>query len=291
MRLTDTKLAVLLIAPLVALEIAISIYPIALSFWLSLNDVSLIKQSVLYVGLQQYAKAFSDSIFITTVQISLRFVVEAVILIILLSIGMALVINEKARGFSILKVIVILPWALSEFAVAIAGRFFLDRNYGFLNSFLLKTGLIDKPVYFLNAPTAVEWLAAFFAWNVAPIGAYFILSSLQTVPQDLYRQARVDGASAFGRFRLITFPFIRYAVLITMVLATLLAGSAVVIFFALTGGGPGFASTTATLYGFRVFFINQDFGYGAALSWIVLAFVVVINVFYLRLLTARRRRG
>jgi len=111
------------------------------------------------------------------------------------------------------------------------------------------------------------------------------------VPQDLYRQARVDGASAFGRFRLITFPFIRYAVLITMVLATLLAGSAVVIFFALTGGGPGFASTTATLYGFRVFFINQDFGYGAALSWIVLAFVVVINVFYLRLLTARRRRG
>ena len=288
MKLSDTAYALLLTIPLIILILSVNIYPIAYSFWLSLNDVSLLKRSIEFIGLQQYAKAFSDSVFKNSVIISIRFVAESVLLIVFLSVGIALVLNEKIRGLPILKVLVILPWALSEFAVAIAGRFFLDRNYGFLNALLLSLGLVKEPLYFLNPLNAVDWLAIFFAWNVSPIGAYFILSALQTVPEDLYKQARVDGASAFQRFRMVSFPFIRYSVLITAVLATILSASSVVLFFALTGGGPGFASTPVTLYAFRVYFNAQDFGYGAALSWLLLLSVIVASVVYFRLLTRRR---
>jgi multiple sugar transport system permease protein len=288
MRLSDTGLALILLVPLIALVFSINIYPIAYSFWLSLNDVSLIRQTVEYVGLQQYGKALSDSLFISSLQVSARFVVESVALIMLASVGMALILNEKTAIAPALKVLVILPWALSEFAVAIAGRFFLDRNYGFLNALLVGLGIVDSPLYFLNPINAVDWLAIFYAWNIAPIGAYFILSALQTIPEDLYKQAKTDGASALQRFRIVTFPFIRYAILITAVLATILAASSIVLSFALTGGGPGFASTPATLYGFRVFFNAQDFGYGAAMSWLILVMVMVASVFYFRLLTWRR---
>jgi len=288
MRLSDTGLALILLVPLIALVFSINIYPIAYSFWLSLNDVSLIRQTVEYVGLQQYGKALSDSLFISSLQVSARFVVESVALIMLASVGMALILNEKTAIAPALKVLVILPWALSEFAVAIAGRFFLDRNYGFLNALLVGLGIVDSPLYFLNPINAVDWLAIFYAWNIAPIGAYFILSALQTIPEDLYKQAKTDGASALQRFRIVTFPFIIYAILITAVLATILAASSIVLSFALTGGGPGFASTPATLYGFRVFFNAQDFGYGAAMSWLILVMVMVASVFYFRLLTWRR---
>ncbi|MEM4374719.1 MAG: sugar ABC transporter permease [Nitrososphaerota archaeon] len=288
MKLGDTAYALLLTIPLIALVLSVSIYPIAYSFWLSLHDVSLLKRTTVFVALQQYSRALADSLFQGSVTVSLRFVAESVLIIMFLSIVIALVLNERIRGLAVLKVLVILPWALSEFAVAIAGRFFLDRNYGFLNAFLLSTGLVKEPLYFLNALNAVDWLAFFFAWNVSPIGAYFILSALQTIPEDLYKQARVDGASAFQRFRMVTFPFIRYAVLITAVLATILSASSIVLFFALTGGGPGFASTPITLYAFRVFFNAQDFGYGAALSWLLLAFVMMASILYFRLLARRR---
>ena len=266
----------------------ICIYPIVYSLWLSFYDVRLMARTMRFVGLTNYLKLGADPLFKHSLIISLRFVAETVALIVAISLFAALIMNERIKGKSLLKVAVIMPWALSEFAVAIAARFFLDRNYGFLNAFLKNLGVIQEGINFLTANYAVEWLAIFYAWNVAPIGAYFILSALQTIPEDLYKQAKIDGASAFLRFRAVIFPFISYAVLITAALATILAASSIVLCFALTGGGPGFASLLATLYDFRVFFYNQDFGYGAAISWILLALVMVVVVLYFTLLTRRR---
>lgn len=286
--LSDRQLALLLVLPLIFLQFIICIYPIVYSLWLSFYDVKLMARTMRFVGLANYLKLGADPLFKHSLTISLRFVVETVALIVAISLFAALIMNERIKGKSILKVAVIMPWALSEFAVAIAARFFLDRNYGFLNALLKNLGIIKEGINFLTANYAVEWLAIFYAWNVAPIGAYFILSALQTIPEDLYKQAKIDGASALLRFRAVVFPFISYAVLITAALATILAASSIVLCFALTGGGPGFASLLATLYDFRVFFYNQDFGYGAAISWILLALVMVVVVLYFVLLTRRR---
>ncbi|MEM4290392.1 MAG: sugar ABC transporter permease [Nitrososphaerota archaeon] len=287
-RVSDKQLALFLIVPLILFVATINIYPIGYSLWLSFNKINLVDGVTNYVGLANYLKISGDPFLSNSFFVSARFVLESTALIIVISLITALVLAQSFRGQPILKVIVILPWALSEFAVAIAGRFFLDRNYGFLNAFLKNIGIVKEGINFLDATFAVEWLAIFFAWNVAPLGAYFILSAIQTIPEDLHKQARIDGASPIMRFRNVTFPFIRYAVLITGVLACILSTSSVVISFALTGGGPGMASTPVTLYNFRVFFYNQDYGYGAAISWLTLVAVLFLTIAYFRLLTRRR---
>lgn len=286
---STTRLGLALVLPLIALELLVSLYPIAYSLWLSFNNVNLLAKTSNFIGFGNFGSIPGDYFITSAALVSVRFIMETTVFVVALSIGMALILNEKIRGLSVLKVIVILPWALSEFAVAITGRFFLDSNYGLLNSLLLKIGVFQQPFVFLNSANSVEWISLFYTWNFAPIGAFFILSALQTVPEELYKAAKVDGASAVTRFRLVTFPFIQYAVLITLVLATIQAGGSVVIFFALTGGGPGVSSTPITLYDFRVFFNYAQYGYGAAISWATLVFIGMATTTYFYLLTRRKK--
>jgi ABC-type sugar transport system permease subunit len=285
----DTRVGLALLLPLIGLVFFVSLYPMLYSLWLSIHDASFTGGIASFTGLDNYLAIPGDSFVLPAAIVSIRFVAETTALIFLIGLGLALLLNEKIPARSVLKVLVILPWALSEFAVALTGRFFLDSNFGFLNAILVRLNLVKYGVFFLNAKSGIDWISIFYAWNFAPIGAFFILSSLQTVPEDLYKAAKVDGASTLGRFRLVTFPFIKYSVLITLVLATIQAGGAVVIFFALTGGGPGFASTPITLYDFIVFFQQGNYGYGSAISWLTLAFVASATTSYFYLLTRRRR--
>jgi len=284
----ETRIAVALVAPLIVLEFAVSLFPLVYSFWLSLRQGLLFGGTSSFSGVDNYLAVGADSFIGPAVIVSLRFVAETTMLVFCLSLGMALLLNEKVRGQSLLRVIVILPWSLSEFAVGMSGRFFLDPNYGFLNILLIRFHFEKFGTLFLNAQTGVEWASLFYAWNFAPIGAFFILSSLQTVPELLYRSARIDGASTLGRFRAVTLPFVKYSILITLVLATIQSAGAVTIFYALTGGGPGFSTTSISFYAFRVFFNQGNFGYGAAISWLALVFIAIAATTYFYLLTRRR---
>jgi hypothetical protein len=114
---------------------------------------------------------------------------------------------------------------------------------------------VDSPLYFLNPINAVDWLAIFYAWkHMRPLVLTSSSRPYKQSPKTFISRRRRTEPQPSRRFRIVTFPFIRYAILITAVLATILAASSIVLSFALTGGGPGFASTPATLYGFRVFF-------------------------------------
>lgn len=286
---SETRIGLALVLPLIALEFFVSAYPIGYSLSLSFTNTNLLARTNQFIGFDNYVAVPSDPDARSAALISARFVAETTALVFLSSLIMALVLNEKIRGQTLLRVLVILPWALSEFAVAIVARFFLDSNVGFLNSLLLRLGIFEQPFIFLNISNSVEWLSIFYSWNIAPIGAFFILSALQTVPEELHKAAKIDGASAIGRFRVVTFPFIKYAVLITIVLATIQSGGAVVIFYALTGGGPGTASTPVPLYNFRVFFAGLDYGYASALSWLTLTFIAAATTTYFYLLTKKRK--
>ncbi|MEM4212462.1 MAG: sugar ABC transporter permease, partial [Nitrososphaerota archaeon] len=145
-RLTDKQLAIFLISPLIIFVATINLYPIGYSLWLSFNRVSLLEKTVTYVGLTNYFKIGNDLFLNQAFLVSARFILESTALIITISLITALVLAQRFRGQSLLKVLVILPWALSEFAVAIAGRFFLDRNYGFLNALLKNIGLINEGI-------------------------------------------------------------------------------------------------------------------------------------------------
>jgi multiple sugar transport system permease protein len=285
---SDTKTGLILVLPLIILEFIVSLYPMGYSFWLSIHNSSLLGGIKQFVGVNNYIQIFSDPFVTTAALVSVRFVAEVVALVFFISMMLALLLNEPLPFRSILKVIIIVPWALSEFAVAITGRFFLDSDYGFLNSILIDLHLEKYGFLFLNANNSVEWLSIFYAWNFAPIGAFFILSSLQTIPEDLYKAAKIDGASILSRFSKVTFPYVKYSVLITLVLTTIQAAGSVVIAFGLTGGGPGNASEPLTLYTFTVFFDQGNYGYGSAISWLTLGCVAIATTTYFLLLARRK---
>jgi multiple sugar transport system permease protein len=101
--------------------------------------------------------------------------------------------------------------------------------------------------------------------------------------------SRIDGASAFRRFRAVTFPFIRYAILVVLVLTTMAAGSATVIMYSMTLGGPGGATQTATFYSFVQFLQARQLGYGAALSWTIMIFLIITTTIYFYILTRKSK--
>ncbi len=286
---TDTKVAILLLTPLIFLQLALSIYPMAYSIWMSLTDINLYKGTADFVGGANYIKALSDPFLGNSVIVTIRFVIEVTILVIVLGIGIALFLNESFKGRSILRVLVLAPWAISEFATASMGRYLFSGTYGFLNSLLLRLGLINQVVDFLNTPYTVELMAVLYAWHFAPLVIFFSLAALQTIPEDLYKQAKIDGAGSLTRFRYITLPFIRYAAIMGAILALIESARTIDVVFVLTGGGPGSASTTMTYLIYKVFFVSMRLSYGSALSWILMAGLLVAVTGYFWLLSKRRR--
>lgn len=290
-RLSDQAIAILLLAPLIVFEFALSIYPLAYSIYLSFYDINLFKNKWEFVGFKQYARAFTDPSLEEATIVTIRFIAECTVLVVILSLLIALLLNEVFVGRGLLRVLVIMPWAISEFATATVGRYLFSGSYGFLNSLLYRLGLINTYVDFLGTGFVVEILSALWSWHFAPLGIFFILSGLQTIPEDLYKQARVDGASFFARFRIITLPFIKYALLMTLVLATIESARSTDLVFVLTGGGPGTASTTVTYYIYKVFFRGLDLGYGAAISWLFMIGLIFAITAYFIILTRRGRYG
>jgi ABC-type sugar transport system permease subunit len=158
------------------------------------------------------------------------------------------------------------------------------------NAVLLKLNIIDSPINFLSETLAVPAVAIAHAWQIAPLGMYFVLATLQVIPEDLYKAAKVDRLSTFDRFRYVVFPYIKAPLLIVMVLVTVEAARAFDVIFFMTGGGPGDVSTTLTWEVYRVFYKNLQYGQGAALGWLLVLLTTIITMAYFLLLFWRRRQ-
>ena len=289
---TDTQFALALVLPIVLFLIGMVLYPLAYSLWLSVHNVDLrlgLERSS-FVGLLQYAKVLQDTRVPHAFLVSIEFSVLAVTVSTLLGLGMALILNETFRGRTWLRLITLLPWAVSEYVTAVLFRLLFNDQFGFINSILYSAGLTKSYIDFFADPTALPVVAIAFSWHLAPLGAFFLLASLQVVPEDLYRAAKVDGMSSFGRFRHVSLPFLRNALLITIVLCSLFSFTALDIIIMMTGGGPGDVTTTVTYLIFKELFVNLHPDYASALSYFLLICMMVFATIYFILLTKRRGR-
>ncbi len=266
-----------------------AIYPITYSFWYSLNDWHVHNGVIkpVFSGLANYIEAVTNPQVLNGILRTLWFAGEAIPLTLLLALSMALVLNEVIPGASVLKVLALLPWAVSDFSTGIVWRWIWTGGYGMINSVLIHLGLVTGSTNLITKYTAMHQLAIAEAWHIAPLGAFFLLASLQVIPEDLYKQSRIDGAGAWGRFRFVTFPFINYSMLITLVIATLLTMSNLDVILLLTGGGPADASQTITFLIYRLTFNDLNIGLGSAVSYILLAFIFGLATLWFRLLERR----
>jgi trehalose/maltose transport system permease protein len=227
-----------------------------------------------FIGIDNFIWLFNDPGFGRALWFTGLFVLVSVPLEVMLGLIMALVLNEKLPLRGIMRAAVLIPWAIPA---VVSGRIFeliYNYSYGAANYVLTMMHLTSGPVNWLGSEIGA-FLALVIAdgWKTTPFAAIILLAGLSAIPQDLYRQARVDRANFVQRFSKITLPLLKPVLIVVVLFRTIEALRVFDLIFVLTGGGPGGATTSVSLFGYD-YFSAGDFGYGSAAS-VILFFIAL----------------
>jgi ABC-type sugar transport system permease subunit len=282
-------LALALILPSLLLLGGIILYPILHNFVISFFQYDLTKPFERpFVGLANYLNLVHDAEFRASVWRTLYFTGVSVALEVVLGLLIALFLNLEFWGRGFLKTLIILPWAVPTVVSAIMWKWIFDANYGALNGLLLQAGLIDKYHAWLTSPwTAMNLLIAADVWHQTPFVVFVLLASLSTIPSALYEAATVDGAGPVRSFVSVTLPLLRPAFLVVLVIRTMEAFRIFDIVYVMTGGGPANGTQVVTYYTYTSTFRYLHLGDGAAQSFLVSTFLLVLSVAYVKLLNRK----
>lgn len=227
-----------------------------------------------FIGLDNFIWLFNDPSFRRALWFTGLFVLVSVPLEVILGLIMALVLNERLPLRGLMRAAVLVPWAIPA---VVSGRIFeliYNYSYGAANYLLITMHLAHGPVNWLGSDIGA-FLALVIAdgWKTTPFAAIILLAGLSAIPQDLYRQARVDRANFVQRFIKITLPLLKPVLIVVLLFRTIEALRVFDLIFVLTGGGPGGATTSVSLFGYD-YFSAGDFGYGSAAS-VILFFIAL----------------
>jgi ABC-type sugar transport system permease subunit len=266
-------------APVILLVAIFTIYPVGRALYQSTRIESPIFPSR-FVGLQNYRDVLGGMFFAEAVWNTVRFAAVTVPLVVVLGVLTALLLNETFVGNALLRVGMLLPWALPATVAGLIWKWVFLDSWGALNAGLYSVGIIDNYIPWLTTPGLAQMaVVVVFIWTQLPLAAIFLLAALQAIPNELYDAAAVDGAGIANRFRMVTLPGIRPMLVIVALYETLMAFTNFDIVYSLTQGGPGTTTTMVTYFTWVESFKKLDFGAGSALAVIIaLASLVVILI-------------
>lgn len=285
----DSAFALKVVLAIIAFNALIIGLPLFYAAWISFHDTDVILRTEEFIGFGHYKKILGNAEAITAIWLSLRFTAIVVIASLLIGLAMALVLNEEFHGRNFLRAAILVPWAISEVVTATAWIFIVNPTFGALTGILHPLGLVGENHVWINENTALYWVAAAFVWHITPLGAFFFLAALQTIPDGLYHAARIDRAPAIQRFVHVTLPHLRSTIMIVLVVVTVEAFRSFDILFAMTRGGPGTASQIFPMLIFRYTFEFSRYGLAAAASYLLVAVSMIITTLYFIVLIRRRR--
>jgi ABC-type sugar transport system permease subunit len=286
---SDSRFALRIVASLVLLNGVIFILPLIYAAWISFHDRDVILRTQEFIGFNNYRQILTSSEAIAAILLSLKFTAVVAVASLPIGLGIALVLNEDFPGRGFLRAAILLPWAISEVVTATAWILIVNPTFGALTGVMHSLGLVGPNHAWVNETTALYWVAIAFVWHITPLGAFFFLAALQTVPDSLYHAARIDRAPAFKRFIHVTLPHLRPTVMIVLVAVTVEAFRSFDLLFAMTRGGPGTASQTFPMLIFRYAFEFSRYGLAAAASYILVAVGMIITTIYFFVLIRSRR--
>ncbi|MBW4489985.1 MAG: sugar ABC transporter permease [Trichocoleus desertorum ATA4-8-CV12] len=282
----------ILVTPALLLLLLVFAYPIGRAFWESFFTKNLGSElQPVFSGVENYTRMALDGRFWQSLRNTTIFTVASVVLELLIGMGIALVLNQAFRGRGIVRTIAILPWALPTALIALAWTWIFNDQYGVVNDILQRLGLIETGINWLGDPT-LAMIAVIIAdvWKTTPFISILLLAGLQSISSDLYEAHALDGASAWQSFRQITLPLLMPQILIAGLFRFAQAFGIFDLIAVMTGGGPGGATETVSLYVYSTVMRYLDFGYGAALvvvTFLLLVLAVAIANFLLSKLRAR----
>jgi ABC-type sugar transport system permease subunit len=285
-RTREGRLALALLAPSIVVVFGIVIYPILKTLYTSFFQVTTpFAGHFPYIGFDNYKFALTHSEFWSPVERTAYFTVVSTGLELVFGMGIALLLYAPLRGRWLFRTIVVLPWALPTIVNGAMWRYFFNAQYGVVNALLTQLGISSSYHAFLSSPVAALNIVILAdVWKNTSLVAFFLLAGLTTIPNDLYEAARIDGYGRWGAFVHITLPLMRPVIVVVLVLRTIEAFKVFDIIYVMTGGGPANGTQSIAYYTYQRAFSDEYFGYGSALAYLMVVFILGFAVLYIRML-------
>ncbi|MFN3653634.1 MAG: carbohydrate ABC transporter permease [Armatimonadota bacterium] len=291
---TDGGWVALLNAPSVLLILALVLYPVGYSFWMSLHRYNLRRPAdTAFVGSENYQRILQDPQFWDALRVTLAFAGMSVAGVLLVGLGLALLLNAEFKGRAFLRALLLIPWAIPGVVNGLMWAGILGKNGG-VNAVLgalqptwLGALLPAKQTWLSDAAAALPAAAAAHVWKEVPFATIVFLAALQAIPADQYRAARVDGSTPWRTFRYVTLPWLLHPLLIVAIFQTMGAFRTFDLIYTLTGGGPGRATHVIAWQTYKSAFSFLSFGHANAYAYLIALITLGITVAYIRLLYRR----
>jgi multiple sugar transport system permease protein len=274
-----------LLAPCLFLVALFAFYPIVQSIVLSLHQIilSLPQLGDPFTGLSNYLRLAQDPEALRALVNTCLFVLASTLLELGLGLVIALVMDQAIRGRSLIRAALLIPWAIPTVVTSQMWRFIMSDNYGLLNLALFGDDVAAYQAWLADPFWALAAVILADVWKTSSFAALILLAGLQTIPEELYEAARIDGAGAWRRFLHIILPALRPAMAVALLFRTMDAFRVFDLVFVMTQGGPGNATNVLQFYGYQKMFAEGFLGYGASVAVLVFGLVLLVSVLYLAL--------
>jgi len=282
----EKRYAYLSILPVVLIVALFTVYPISYALWASFRQIVFYQPyHTPFIGWGNYREVISSDYFRKAWEITLIYTGIALPSVSAIGLGIALLLNTKLKATGVLRVLILLPWAVPAVVSGILWGWIFNSTYGAFNGLLYSVGLIDKYIPLLSrAKTALLCVVFAHIWKEVPLAAILYLAGLQTIPNELYDAAKVDGAGVFTCFRHVTVPLLKAIFLIVIIYETIIGVVTFDLLYVMTGGGPGGTTSLISYFIYEELFRAFNFGHGAALSFILVVAMLALIIGYLKLL-------
>jgi trehalose/maltose transport system permease protein len=275
----ERRVAYYMILPALLIILVVAFYPVAFSVYLSFFRTT-INDTGPFVGFENYARMFANPEFMEGLTNTAVFTVVSVALEFVIGLAIALAINRAFRGRSLVRAAVLVPWAFPTVISAVMWRLMLQDQVGIINYVANALGVISGPI--LSDKTLLMVAAILVdVWKTTPFMALLLLAGLQTIPEDLYEAARVDGANAIQRFTRITLPLLKPAILVAVLFRTLDSWRVYDLFWAMSNRELESLST----FVYKAVRVSQlNFAVGNAAAVFIFLTALLIAIFFIKVL-------
>jgi multiple sugar transport system permease protein len=285
------RTALCFLAPAALFFLVLIAYPLLRVLWLSLHYADLVNPTVSgFAGLDNYRTVLGDDEFLSSLWHTAEWTLLSVAGEYALGLVAALALAQPVRFRGLFRAIVIIPWLIPIVVAGLDWSWMLAPEYGVLNLWLVKLGILDKPFYFLGGMQSALLTVTFVnIWRSFPFYAVSLLAALQAVPRELHEAAAIDGAGTWRRFRSITLPHLRGVSLTLILLHVVWTAINFDFIWVMTQGGPLAASQTLPIMIYRYALQQFDVGAACALASMMLGFMAA--AFFVYYYAAQRRRS
>jgi len=256
--------------PVLVLVIVFTVYPFGYALWNSFFQILLILPTKPFVGFQNYADVLVSPYFRESLINTLFFTLVTAPIIVVIALGVARLLLTKFVGRGVVRAVVLLPWAMPGTISGIMWLWIFHGQWGILNGLLYRIGIIEAYIQWVNDPLLAKFsVMVAHVWTQIPFASVLLMAALTTINREIYEAAEVDGASPTRRLFSITIPNIKGMLLIALIYECIVGLTTYDVTYAMTGGGPGGATTLLSYFVWAESFKMLHFGRGAALGVIM----------------------